>query len=140
MTRLADVASVIRSKNAGPFELTLDIIFTDRFWFEEALRRELISGPVIARLYGIAESDVLSVVPFPPALASKSPRRWGPDESTRTLGPPPLLLRPGRARRSLRLGGARRWVDGRKCPRCRPVGQAAGAAAVHGDRWSRAAK
>ena len=72
MTRLADVASVIRSKNAGPFELTLDIIFTDRFWFEEALRRELISGPVIARLYGIAEADVLSVVPFLPALAIKA--------------------------------------------------------------------
>lgn len=26
MTRLADVTSVIRSKNAGPYELTLDII------------------------------------------------------------------------------------------------------------------
>ena len=40
MTRLADVADVIRSKNAGPYELTLDIIFTERFWFEEALRCE----------------------------------------------------------------------------------------------------
>ena len=37
MTRLADVADVIRSKNAGPYELTLDIIFAERFWFEEAL-------------------------------------------------------------------------------------------------------
>ena len=50
MTRLADVADVIRSKNAGPYELTLDIIFTERFWFEEALRCELISGPKIARI------------------------------------------------------------------------------------------
>ena len=44
MTRLADVADVIRSKNAGPYELTLDIIFAKRFWFEEALRCELISN------------------------------------------------------------------------------------------------
>ena len=75
MTKLADVADVIRSKNAGPYELTLDIIFTERFWFEEALRCELISSPKIARLYGIAESDVLSIVSFPPALAIKATLR-----------------------------------------------------------------
>ena len=28
--RLRDVASVIRSKNAGPFELTLDVLLKDR--------------------------------------------------------------------------------------------------------------
>ena len=75
MTRLADVADVIRSKNAGPFELTLDIIFAEPFWFEEALRRDLISSRVIADLYGIEQSDVLSIVSFPPALAIKATLR-----------------------------------------------------------------
>ena len=75
MTKLADVADVIRSKNAGPYELTLDIIFAERFWFDEALRSELISSPKIAKLYGIKESDVLSIVPFPPALAIKATLR-----------------------------------------------------------------
>ena len=75
MTRLADVADVIRSKNAGPYGLTLDIIFAERFWFEEALRCELISSPKIGKLYGIKESDVLSIVSFPPCLAIKATLR-----------------------------------------------------------------
>ena len=75
MTRLVDVTNVIRSKNAGPYELTLDIIFTERFWFEEAVRCDLISSTVIARLYRIDESDVLSILSFPPALAIKATLR-----------------------------------------------------------------
>lgn len=75
MTRLADVTSVVRSKNAGPYELTLDIIFTDRFWFDEAVRRDLISRTVIAELYGVQESDVLSIVAFAPANAIKATLR-----------------------------------------------------------------
>ena len=32
--KLKDVASVIRSKNAGPFELTLDVLLKDQEMFE----------------------------------------------------------------------------------------------------------
>lgn len=72
MTRLVDVASVIRSKNAGPYELTLDIIFKDRFWYEQALREDLINAPLIARLYNVPEADVLGIVAFEPANAIKA--------------------------------------------------------------------
>jgi hypothetical protein len=72
MTKLTDVASVIRSKNSGPYELTLDIIFKDRFWYEQALRQNLINAPLIARLYNIAEEDVLGIVAFEPANAIKA--------------------------------------------------------------------
>jgi hypothetical protein len=72
MTKLTDVASVIRSKNAGPYELTLDIIFKDRFWYEQALRQNLINVGLIARLYNIAEEDVLGIVAFEPANAIKA--------------------------------------------------------------------
>ena len=72
MTRLVDVASVIRSKNAGPYELTLDVIFKERFWFEEAVRAELINRALIARLYGVPEADVLEIVAFEPANAIKA--------------------------------------------------------------------
>lgn len=72
MPRLVDVASVIRSKNAGPYELTLDVIFKERFWYEEALRVKLISPATIARLYGVAEEDVLEIVAFEPANAIKA--------------------------------------------------------------------
>ena len=75
MTRLAEVTSVIRSKNAGPYELTLDIIFTETFWFDEAIRCDLINKTVIASLYGVDESDVLSIVAFAPANAIKATLR-----------------------------------------------------------------
>ena len=75
MTCLADVTSVIRSKNAGPYELTLDMIFTKKFWFDEALRCDLINRAVIAGLYGVDESDVLSIVGFAPANAIKATLR-----------------------------------------------------------------
>jgi len=72
MTRLVDVASVIRSKNAGPYELTLDIIFKDRAWFEQALREDLINPELIARLYNVPVADVLGIVAFEPANAIKA--------------------------------------------------------------------
>lgn len=72
MPPLTEVASVIRSKNAGPYELTLDIIFKDRFWFEQALLQNLINVPLIAKLYNIAETDVLGIVAFEPANAIKA--------------------------------------------------------------------
>lgn len=72
MTRLVDVASVIRSKNAGPYELTLDIIFKERFWYEQALQQKLINPSLVARLYNIDEADVLGIVAFEPANAIKA--------------------------------------------------------------------
>lgn len=72
MTRLVDVAGVIRSKNAGPYELTFDIIFKERFWFEEAKRVNLINPDLISRLYGVAEADVLDIIAFEPAMAIKA--------------------------------------------------------------------
>lgn len=72
MTRLVDVASVIRSKNAGPYELTLDIIFKDRFWYEQALHQNLINPELIARLYNVGLEDILGIVAFEPANAIKA--------------------------------------------------------------------
>ncbi|MDX1781272.1 MAG: DUF4387 domain-containing protein [Thalassovita sp.] len=72
MTRITDVTTVIRSKNAGPYELTFDVIFKDRHWYDEALRRDLINRGLIARLYGVLEDDVLSIVAFAPANAIKA--------------------------------------------------------------------
>ena len=36
---ILEAAKVIRSKNAGPFELTFDIIFKDREYFELLSRK-----------------------------------------------------------------------------------------------------
>lgn len=69
---LKDIASVIRSKNAGPYELTLDVILKDREMFDKLKAADIINAEVIARLYKISVADVISIVYFPNALAIKA--------------------------------------------------------------------
>jgi hypothetical protein len=69
---LKDVANVIRSKNAGPYELTLDVILKDREMFDKLKAADIINAEVIARLYKISVADVISIVYFPNALAIKA--------------------------------------------------------------------
>lgn len=69
---LKDVASVIRSKNAGPYELTLDVILKEREMFDKLQTADIINAETIARLYKIPVADVISIVYFPNALAIKA--------------------------------------------------------------------
>ena len=62
--RLRDIASVIRSKNAGPFELTLDVLLKDSETFEKLRKADVINAKTIAKLYCIPESDVIGIVYF----------------------------------------------------------------------------
>jgi hypothetical protein len=64
-----DVALVVRSKNAGPYELTLDLMFPDENTYDEV--RGSITKERIAELYKIDVSQVLSIVHFAPAHAVK---------------------------------------------------------------------
>lgn len=76
---IRDVAKVIRSKNSGPFELTFDIIFKNREWFEHCKNRNLIDTDLVCRLFRIAPEDVLGIISFEPAHAIKiTIKRWIP--------------------------------------------------------------
>ena len=69
---LKDVAVVIRSKNAGPYELTLDVMLRDDETFRRMREADVINRQVIARLYRIPEKDVLDIVWFANARAVKA--------------------------------------------------------------------
>lgn len=69
--KLIDVASVIRSKNSGPYELTFDIIFKEWDTFERVCEAKVISEKLIAGLYGIPVEKVINIVEFKPAKAIK---------------------------------------------------------------------
>lgn len=69
---LKDIANVIRSKNAGPFELTLDVLLKDAEMFEKLRNADIINKKLIAGLYQITEKDVISIVYFPNAKAIKA--------------------------------------------------------------------
>ena len=60
-TRLKDLCSVLRSKNAGPFLITLDMIFKDRYAYDAVARDRLITRELIAERYGFEPEDVVVV-------------------------------------------------------------------------------
>ena len=68
---LIELAEVIRSKNSGPYELTLDIIFKDFSSYEKAKQNDVINRELISRLYQIPEEDISSIINFDPAKAIK---------------------------------------------------------------------
>ncbi|MEZ5854263.1 MAG: DUF4387 domain-containing protein [Hyphomicrobiaceae bacterium] len=72
--RLREAARVIRSKNAGPTQVTIDLMFDDKALYERALAAPSLKAAVIAQRYGVAEAEV---IPYPAASAIKIvlPRR-----------------------------------------------------------------
>jgi hypothetical protein len=51
---LTDLVHVIRSKNAGPTLLTLDVFFRDGHGYERAIQSPQLSMASVAHLYGCA--------------------------------------------------------------------------------------
>lgn len=68
--RLVDVARVVRSKNAGPLTVTVDLMFPERQAYETAAASPKLTACAVARLYGVP-ADTVKVIAFPPALAIK---------------------------------------------------------------------
>ncbi len=77
--KIVSVAKVIRSKNSGPFELTLDIMFKSDEYFELFKKRKIINKNLISSLYKTRMEDILDVIYFEPSNAVKvTMKRWIP--------------------------------------------------------------
>lgn len=71
MNRLCDLAKVLRSKNSGPFELTLDILFADEAAYLWVKQSGVITREAVARLYGVPVEDIIVLEHFDAALGIK---------------------------------------------------------------------
>ncbi|MCG8567542.1 MAG: DUF4387 domain-containing protein [Desulfobacterales bacterium] len=71
MKKITDLARVIRSKNAGPYELTLDMIFKSGEIYEAIKEKQLINADKISEIYKIDKAKILGVVYFDPSHAIK---------------------------------------------------------------------
>ena len=71
MAKLIELCSLIRSKNAGPFTLTFDIMFSSEANYRRAKKAQPITPQMMARLFKQAAEDVL-VVYHDNALAIKA--------------------------------------------------------------------
>jgi hypothetical protein len=70
MARLDQIARVIRSKNAGPFCLTLDVLFGDEASYRRVAAARVITREKMAALYRQPLENV-QVYEHPLALAMK---------------------------------------------------------------------
>jgi hypothetical protein len=70
MARLRDLARLIRTKNAGPFQLTLDILFPDVRRYEHVVASGVITRALMAEFFQVDESAV-RLFHYAPANAIK---------------------------------------------------------------------
>ncbi len=69
--KLRDIAKVIRSKNAGPFELTFDVIFKTKEDYEKVKASGVLNKRLIASLYNLDPQNILTFVFYDAANAVK---------------------------------------------------------------------
>ena len=58
MPRLAEIASVVRSKNAGPLFLTFDVMFEDEDAFRLVIGSRVLNPEAISRLFHVPATAV----------------------------------------------------------------------------------
>jgi hypothetical protein len=56
--KLCDIAKLIRSKNAGPFMLTIDILFEDEKSYQQIKRSKRLNPKLISNIYGVPENKI----------------------------------------------------------------------------------
>ena len=76
MPKVSEVCRHIRSKNAGPFWITLDLFFTDQVMFDAYVDAVKLQAPAIAALFD-SETDLVKrfVVPGLLVLKISYPRK-----------------------------------------------------------------
>ncbi|TVY24646.1 hypothetical protein LHYA1_G006398 [Lachnellula hyalina] len=74
---LTDIAPVIRSKNSGPYEITLDVVFSSLPVYAIIKASSLLTPATLARMYHLHEADIVWCGFFDQAMAWKCtlPRR-----------------------------------------------------------------
>ena len=70
MATLGELADVMRSKNAGPYQFTIDLMFNDRATYDRVMRSGVLSERVIASLYGV-DAALVRIMPFERVRAIK---------------------------------------------------------------------
>jgi hypothetical protein len=77
MTQLYKLAKLIRSKNAGPFELTFDIMFESQEIYDRVVNAGVITKALVADIYKLPNEKVkLFFCPNAHAIKATIPRPY----------------------------------------------------------------
>jgi hypothetical protein len=68
---LGDISAVLRSKNAGPYEITFDVMFETERVYQMVKKVDVLDRSNIARLLGVQEQDIIWIGFFDQARAFK---------------------------------------------------------------------
>ncbi len=69
--RLYELARVLRSKNSGPFEVTLDILFDDPDIYRRVVKSGRLTRESVAALYHLPVERIMEFVRYDAALGIK---------------------------------------------------------------------
>ena len=58
MSRLEELTDIFRSKNAGPFRVTIDIVFAQQFYYDTVKRSGVLTENAEALRYGVEAQQV----------------------------------------------------------------------------------
>lgn len=71
MSKLYDLAKILRSKNSGPFAITLDILFDAAAVYQRVKQSDMITAEKIAEIYHVDPADIKCIVYFDTAYGIK---------------------------------------------------------------------
>jgi len=71
MHKLIDIAKVLRSKNSGPFEVTLDILFDNIESYYRVVNSNVINIQSVCQLYNLKPEEINCIVFFEKGLGIK---------------------------------------------------------------------
>lgn len=69
--KLFELAHVLRSKNSGPYQVTLDVLFDDRAAYDRARKSGMITPEHIAALYHIPLSAITDFAEYDAGMGIK---------------------------------------------------------------------
>ena len=69
---LDELCNVLRSKNAGPFRVSIDIMFKEPRDYRSIVDRKLLTREIVAQAYGIAPEDITNFETFDNVSAIKA--------------------------------------------------------------------
>lgn len=69
---LKDLCNVLRSKNAGPFRVSIDIMFKNAQDYRNIVDKNLLTRGIVAQAYGIPVDDVTNFETFDNVSAIKA--------------------------------------------------------------------
>jgi hypothetical protein len=70
-TTLGDIALILRSKNAGPYEITFDVIFETEQTYRSVKDANMLNSSVVAKILSVQEDDIIWIGFFDQAKAFK---------------------------------------------------------------------